>query len=196
MSVKLGSLVCIESVGVAASSSSPPATEIGQKRPAQDTVENEAPEARFADGLLAPPDVGDTAAVDAVAEPGQHRRQDGQRSDQRAEDDEHRSDGHSGEDAAARDEHAGHRDQHRGAGDQHRLSGGRGRPEERGARFVTAGALLPFPAEVEEGIVVCRQRPARPGSSSPSHPSSFIRSGPRVIGGRAGRARVVIPQLV
>ena len=96
---------------------------------------------------LKPPEERHPHLVDAVAEPGEHRRQDGQRADHRDGDDHHRADRERHERLVAGEEHPGHRDHHRDAGDEHGATRGRGcglercrlAPSRHGARHARGG---------------------------------------------------------
>ena len=81
----------------------------GERRAAQDAVDDPAPHAALAAGRTPP---AEPAAVDAVAEPREQRRQDGERPEHGDRDDHHRRDAERGERLVAGDEHAAHRDHH------------------------------------------------------------------------------------
>ena len=97
--------------------------------------------------------------VDAVAEPREQRRQNGERAQHRDRDDHHRRDAERGERLVAGDEHAGHRDHHGQAGDQHRPSRGGGSRLERGPLAPALRAFLTLAPEVEHRVVDADREP-------------------------------------
>ena len=96
---------------------------------------------------------GQTAAVDAIAELGEHCRQHGQRAEHRDADDEDRADRHGTAVGHAHEEHAGERDHHGQARDEHRVAA-RGRCGLEGRELAGAARpLLALALEVEERVV-------------------------------------------
>ena len=114
------------SAGIASATRSPPARTIDKSRAAHDAAGERSPEARLPGGPAPAPEQGDAALLDAVAEPGQHRRQHRQRGEHGDGDHDDRALGEGDEGLVAADEHAGHRDDHGHAGDQHGPPRGRG----------------------------------------------------------------------
>ena len=131
-----------------------PAGENGRhERPAQDAVDDGAPDSAVAVVAAEPADERDAAPVDAVAEPRQQRRQHGQRPDHRDRDHRDRGDREGLEDGVTCQEHAGHRRHHGQAGDEHGAAGRRGCGLERSAFAASRCPLLAFTLQVEERVV-------------------------------------------
>ena len=114
------------SAGAASASSTPTASDGGQSGPAQDAVDDRAPDPAFAVGAAEPADQRDAQPVDLVAEPREQGGKDGQRAEYGDGDDEDRREPEGGEGRVAGQEHAGHRHDHGQAGDEHRPAGGCG----------------------------------------------------------------------
>jgi ferritin-like metal-binding protein YciE len=89
----------------------------------------------------------------------EQRRQDGQRADERGEDDQHRADPDRGKNLRAREQHPSHRDQDGKAGDQHRPTRGCGRAVEGLVACMPGGAVLPLALQVEERVVDADRHP-------------------------------------
>ena len=100
--------------------------ECRQHGPAQDAVDDRAPDPPFAVVASEPADERDAQPVDPVAEPREHGRQDRQRAEHGDGDHEDRRDAERGEGRVAGQEHAGHRHDHRQPGDEHRATRGGG----------------------------------------------------------------------
>ncbi len=94
-------------------------------RTAHHAVDDRGPEPRLRAPGAPAREERNPPLVDSVSEPGQHRRQDGERGAHRDGDDEHRPDRECDEGLVAADQHSGHRDDHGQAGDQHGASRGR-----------------------------------------------------------------------
>ena len=120
-----GSAVWSISAG-AAMSEEQPAGERGRKRrPAQDAVDDRAPDATLVVVATKTVDERHAQPLDVVAQLGEDRRQHRQRADHGDGDHDHR--GHSeGRESVPGEEHARHGDDDRRAGDEHRASGCRG----------------------------------------------------------------------
>jgi hypothetical protein len=116
-------------------------------------VEDPRPDAGLAalSGALA--DERDPAAVDAVAELGQHGGQHGQRADHRDADDEDRAGRHRAEALVAGEVHARHRGHDGEAGDEDGAPGRRGGGLEGGLGVTARLALLALAADVEQRVV-------------------------------------------
>ena len=110
--------------------------------PAQDAVDDRAPDPAFAVVAAEPAEERDAQPVDLVAEPREQGGQHGQRAEHRDGDDEDRRDAERGEGRVAGQEHAGHRHHHRQAGDEHRAAGGGGGGLERRPLAAPGGPLL------------------------------------------------------
>ena len=114
-----------------------PGDERRQRGPAQDAVDDRAPDPPLAVVAAEPADERDPQPVDLVAELREQGRQDGQRTEHGDGDHEDRRDAERGERAVAGQEHARHRHHHREPGDEHRAA------RRRGGRFQAACALRP-----------------------------------------------------
>ena len=141
------------SAGSARTTSSAADATAESERPAQDAVEDGAPEPGLAARAAPPPDERDAALLDPVAELRERRREHRQRARDGDGDDEDRADPDRRPDRGAAEEHAGQRGDHRQAGDEHGPAGrGRGGFERR--LVALAGrTLLAFALEVEERVV-------------------------------------------
>ena len=162
------------SAGAASASSSAAGEDRRQHGPAQDAVDDRAPDPAFAVVAAEPADERDAQPVDLVAEPREQRGQHGQRAEHRDRDDEDRRDAERGERRVAGQEHAGHRHHHGQAGDEHRAAGGRGGGLERRPLAAPGGPLLR--ARASSRTSSSRRRPrARSGARAPA-PASAIGS--------------------
>ena len=146
-------LVCMPRAGRAsATRTATPAIE-RDERAAHDVAEDEAPDAGVALLALEAPQQRQAAAVDAVAELGEHGGEHRQRAEHRDADDQDRADRHRAALGLADEEHAGERRHHGQAGDEHGVAAGRGGGLERGQLAGAAGPLLALALEVEERVV-------------------------------------------
>jgi hypothetical protein len=104
-------------------------------------------------GPLGPPSQRQPAALDPVAEPREHRGQDGHRGRHRGR--HHEDDGQRVRPVprVLGHQHAGHRADHRDPGDQDGAAGGRRRGEDRRVVVAPRGSLFARPAQIEERVV-------------------------------------------
>jgi hypothetical protein len=112
--------------------------------------------------LLASPQVvaqRKPSLLDSISQNGEHRGQDGQRTDHRHRHDEDRSGGQRGERWRAAEVHAAHRDHHGEAGDEDGPTGGGGRRLDRRVVHTPGRALLAHALEVEERVVHAHGQP-------------------------------------
>ena len=130
-----------------------------ERGPAQDAVDDRAPDPTFPVVAAEAADERDAPAVDLVPEPGEQGGKNGQRPEHRDGDDEDRGQGERGEGLVAGEEHAGHRHHHGQAGDEHRAAGRRGRNFQRLPLAAPRGAFLPLALQVEHRVVDAHGEP-------------------------------------
>ena len=124
-----------------------------EERPAEDAVDDRAPDPALAVVAAEPADERDAQPVDLVAEPREQRREHGQRAEHGGRDDEDRGEAERLEGRVAGQEHAGHRGDHGQPGDQHGAAGGGGGGLEGGGRAASGGAFLACALQVEHRVV-------------------------------------------
>ena len=123
--------------------------------PAHDPADEARPQA--APLLALPTEERDPAAVDAVTQDRERRRQEGQAPDDRDEHHADRADRHRPEDRHVDDEQPGERDHHGEAAEEHGAAGGRARDLD-GVELVAAPSPLGAEARDHEQRVVDRDR--------------------------------------
>ena len=145
--------VCRDRAGSASTTSTSRGSDRRDERPSEDAVEDRRPEPALAVVALEPPEERHARLVDPVAEPRQHRREDGQRADHRDGDDHHRPDREGHERLVAGEEHPGHRDHDRDPRREDGAARGCCGCLECGRLAAPGPSLVTLAADVEERVV-------------------------------------------
>ena len=157
----------------------------GDERPPEHAVEDRAPYA----GVAAPPaqavQEGDLALLDAVAQPGEQRREDGQRAGDGDGDDHDGADRDRGPDRRPAEEEPGERDDDGQTGDEDRPAGRGCGSLECGRRALAGRPLLTLALEVEERVVDAD----READQQDDRGGGLVHRGRTGSGSRAGRER-------